>query len=192
MAVSVVVGSGNPVKVQAARSAFDRVFPDATHRVEGVPVPSGVPDQPRGRAETREGARNRAAAVAARRPEADFWVGIEGGVFDEDGRMYAFARVALRSGGRTSESATGAFALPAPVAERVRAGRELGSADDEVFDTEGSKRGRGAVGLLTGGAVGRAELYAGGVCLALPPFVHPDLYGGAADPDPPPAPEADR
>lgn len=177
---TVVVGSGNPVKVEAVRTAFGRVFPGAGYRVEGVAVPSGVPDQPRGRAETREGARNRMEAVAERRPEADFWVGIEGGVLERDGAMFAFARICVRSGGRTGESSTGVFRVPGPVAERVRSGSELGAADDEVFGTEDSKRGQGAVGLLTGGAVPRAELYAQGVCLALPPFVHSDLYPGGA------------
>lgn len=174
----VVVGSANPVKIEAARRAFRRVFPEVPSRVEGVAVPSGVPDQPRGRAETREGALRRAAGAASHRPEADYWVGIEGGVLEEEGRMFAFARVAVRSAGGTGESASGLFRLPDPVARRVRAGQELGAADDEVFGTEGSKRERGAVGLLTGGAVERSELYAHAVCLALARFVHPDLYGG--------------
>ena len=177
MATVVVVGSGNPVKLSAARAAFQRVFPDAGHRVEGVVVASGVPEQPRGVDETRRGARNRAGAAADRRPEADFWIGIEGGVLEQGRAMFAFARICVRSGDREGESATGLFRVPGPVAELVRAGVELGAADDEVFGTRASKRGQGAVGLLTGGAVDRAELYAQGVCLALAPFVHPGLYG---------------
>lgn len=178
MTSTVVVGSGNPVKVDAVRDAFASVFPAVEHRLESLAVPSGVSDQPRGRAETREGALHRADAAAERRPDAAFWVGIEGGVFEESGEMYAFARVAVRSSaGRTGESSSGAFRLPDPVAERVRRGTELGAADDEVFGTDDSKRGRGAVGLLTGGAVTRTGLYAQAVCLALAPFVHDDLYG---------------
>lgn len=174
---SIVVGSGNPVKIEAARRAFRTVFPDAEHELEGVAVPSGVPDQPWGREQAAEGARKRAAEVAARRPDADFWVGVEGGVEGEE-ELYAFARVVVRSERRKGESATGAFRLPAPVADRVRAGEELGAADDEVFGTTASKRDQGAVGLLTGGAVSRTELYAQGICLALTSFVHPELYGG--------------
>lgn len=178
--MAVVVGSGNPVKLEAARAAFGRVFPDVDHRVEGLPVPSGVPDQPRGVEETRRGARNRVGAAADRRPEADFWVGIEGGVLERGAAMYAFARICVRSVEGEGESSSGIFRVPEPVAERVRAGAELGAADDEVFGTEASKRGQGAVGLLTGGAVDRTELYAQGVCLALAPFVHPGLYGDRA------------
>lgn len=174
---TVVVGSGNPVKIEAARAAFRRVFPGDGHRVEGIAVPSGVSDQPRGIAETRRGARNRAGEVSELRPEADFWVGIEGGVVERDRAMFAFARICVLAAGRAGESSTGFFPVPGPVAERVRTGAELGVADDEVFGTESSKRGQGAVGLLTGGAVDRAELYAQGTCLALAPFVHPELYG---------------
>lgn len=175
---TVVVGSGNPVKADAVRDAFHRVFPEVEHRVESLAVPSGVSDQPRGRAETREGALRRAEAAAERRPDAAFWVGIEGGVFEESGMMYAFARVAVRSSaGRVGESSSGSFRLPGPVAERVRRGAELGAADDEVFGTRGSRLGQGAAGLVTGGAVTRTGLYAQAVCLALASFAHADLYG---------------
>lgn len=173
---TVAVGSTNPVKVEAARRAFGRVFPGEDHEVEGLSVGSGVPDQPRGEAQTREGARNRAEAVAGRRPDADYRVGIEGGVSEEEGGLYAFAWIVVRSADRSGEGVTGRFRLPEPVARRVRAGRELGAADDEVFGTSGSKRDEGAVGLLTAGAVSRTELYAQGACLALAPFVHPELY----------------
>lgn len=173
---TVIVGSGNPVKAEAARRAFDRVFPDRDHEVRAEAVPSSVADQPWGREETRKGALRRASEAAARHPDADFWVGIEAGVEERDA-LYAFARVAVRSTDRVGESETGAFRLPGPVAERVRAGRELGEADDEVFGREASKQAEGAAGLLTGGAVTRTDLYAQAVCLALVAFVRPGLYG---------------
>lgn len=188
----VIVGSRNPVKVEAVRRAFARVLPPGEHAVEGLAVPSGVPEQPRGETETRRGALRRAAAAARERPDADVWVGIEGGVAESGpagsdagggpggGRLYAFARVAVRVGDRVGESSSGRFRLPEPVAALVRAGVELGEADDRVFGREGSKREEGAVGLLTGGAVTRTELYAQAVCLALCRFVHPELYEDAA------------
>lgn len=138
------MGSKNPVKVEAVCQAFGRIFPEYARAVEivGVAAESGVSAQPRGERETRRGARNRAEDAARRRPEADYWVGLEGGV-----------------------------------AELVRAGVELGEADDRVFGRTGSKWEEGAVGLLTGGAVTRTELYAQAVALALCRFVHPELYG---------------
>ena len=44
------------------------------------------------------------------------------------------------------------------------------------FDTVGAKHQEGAIGLLTQGVLGRAELYEQGVIAALIPFLRPGLY----------------
>lgn len=176
MRVTVVVASGNPVKLAAARRGFELMLPNREIGLEPFPVPSGVPDQPRGDPETRRGAETRAEEAARRRPGADYWVGIEGGVEDGPDGMTAFAWVVVRSPRRAGASRTASFPVPPPVAELVRAGRELGEADDEVFGTEGSKSREGAVGLLTEGAVSRARLYEQAVALALIPFRNEELF----------------
>lgn len=185
--MEIAVGSRNPVKLEAVRLAFERTFPGEAVEVVGHEVDPGVPEQPHGEAETREGALTRARGAARRAPGADYHVGIEGGVApphpDDSGgaegsvALHAFARVVVLRGDRIGESATGRFRLPEPVAALVWEGVELGEADDRVFGREGSKSGKGAVGLLTGGSVTRTELYAQAVCLALCRFVHPELYG---------------
>ena len=65
--------------------------------------------------------------------------------------------------------------LPPEVRARVERGEELGSANDAVFGTVGSKQRGGAFGLLTGGRFTREGVYAETLCLALLPFVNP-LY----------------
>lgn len=188
----VVVGSRNPVKVEAARLGVERAFPGAEVEVRGVAVPSGVPDQPMDDEETRRGARGRADAAIRAVPEADFWVGMEGGLdelrtatnHDPDrDRLFAYAWVAVRRRGpggtdvpRLGESRTANFELPPRVVELVRGGMELGEADDHVFGRSDSKSEEGAVGLLTRGLVTRAELYAPAVLLALVPFLRRDLF----------------
>ena len=76
----IVVASKNPVKARAALNGFRRVFPEETFEVETVSVASGVSDQPLSDDETLRGARNRARAAMERVPDADAWVGLEGGV----------------------------------------------------------------------------------------------------------------
>jgi len=96
----VAVGSENPCKIDAVRRAFEEVFcrrdtddkKNQRGRVEIIvssyDAPSGVPDQPFGDAETRQGATNRAKAaydaacanVANGGYEPDFAVGLEGGL----------------------------------------------------------------------------------------------------------------
>jgi inosine/xanthosine triphosphatase len=178
--MKLVVGSSNPVKLAAARDGFAQVFGEAGLAVHGCDVPSGVPAQPFGDIETRQGAYNRAAAARAATPQADYWFGIEGGiaaevVFDTP-VLHAFAWVVvLNAHERLGMARTGTFVLPEAVAELVRAGVELGEADDRVFGRHNSKHSDGAVGLLTGGVIDRRAYYAHAVVLALVPFCNPTL-----------------
>ncbi len=111
-------------------------------------------------------------------PEADYGVGIEGGVEDHTDEMTAFAWIVIVSqDALLGKACTGTFLLPEAVAALVRQGKELGEADDLVFGRVNSKQEQGAVGLLTGGVLDRAQLYAQAVVLALMPFKHRTLYG---------------
>jgi non-canonical (house-cleaning) NTP pyrophosphatase len=62
------------------------------------------------------------------------------------------------------------------VAALVRAGVELGEADDRVFGRSGSKQGEGAVGLLTKGAICRSSYYEHALILALAPVLSEEHY----------------
>lgn len=173
---TLIIASHNPVKIRAASGAFQAMFPGETFEVETVSVPSDVADQPRSDQETVTGAENRARHAAQLFPLADYWVGIEGGIADEGQAMAAFAWVVVLGRDRSGKGRTGAFYLPPAVAGLVRAGKELGHADDLVFQTENSKQENGAVGLLTGNVLDRARFYEQAVLLALIPFRNPDLY----------------
>ncbi|MBZ0287666.1 MAG: DUF84 family protein, partial [Anaerolineae bacterium] len=107
---TVLVASTNPVKVQATRNGFERMFPKDHFRVSGTSVPSGVSDQPMSDDETYQGAVNRALAAADRMPEADFYVGIEGGIEDlPNGEMQGFAWIVIYDGERIGKSRTATF-----------------------------------------------------------------------------------
>jgi inosine/xanthosine triphosphatase len=173
----IVIASQNPVKIQAVVNGFQRMFLDQEFSVQTVSVPSGVSRQPRSNAETLHGALTRTAQAARRLPEADFWVGIEGGVEEtEEGEMIAFAWVAVRDSHQMGRGRTGAFYLPPSVTSLIRQGKELGEADDIIFGRINSKQENGAVGLLTGDVIDRAQLYEQAVILALIPFKNPRLY----------------
>ena len=172
---TIIVASQNPVKIQAALDGFHRMFPEEKFRAEGVSVPSDVSDQPMSDAETLQGALNRARHARAQTPQADYWVGIEGGCDEQRGALEAFAWVVVLSRERTGRSRTGTFVLPAEVARLVRQGVELGEADDRVFRRANSKQGNGAVGILTRDVIDRTGYYVHAVILALVPFKNPDL-----------------
>jgi inosine/xanthosine triphosphatase len=171
--VKVIVASRNPVKIGAASEAFATVFPAAAIDVSGIDVESGVGDQPDSDAETREGARARALRASDAMPDADFWVGLEGGVEVLDGQLMAFAWMAVKGRkGEVSEARSATLPLPPAVKELVDAGMELGEANDRVFSTVNSKQGGGAYGLLTDGRYTRESIYAQTLVIALTPFVN--------------------
>jgi inosine/xanthosine triphosphatase len=177
---TIVLASTNPVKAQAALKGFENIFPDEAFSVQTVSVPSGVSEQPMTDAETLQGAWNRSVNAVRCIPEADYWVGIEGGVEEEDGELLAFAWVVVRSADMQGKGRTGTFVLPVRVAELVHSGLELGAADDIIFERSNSKQENGAVGLLTGNVIDRCGLYAHAVMLALIPFRNVDLYSSRA------------
>lgn len=175
----VALGSTNPVKLEAVKEGFCSVFPKEALAFVSVEAASGVSVQPMGDADTRQGAQNRALDARRLLPEAEFWVGVEGGTEILPGapeRMLTFAWVVILSRKKRGLARTAAFELPEAVAALVRGGLELGDADDVVFKTSNSKRRNGAVGLLTGDVITRAGLYTPAVQLALIPFVRPELY----------------
>ena len=190
--LNVSVGSLNTAKLEAVRLAFARFFPGKAIVVSGFAAASRVSDQPMSDEETRRGALNRCAATAAANPGADFAVGLEGGCAECTTALpvlpgtellvseactsvtylecFAWMAVCEPSSGRYGWARTGSFQLPESVASLVRSGVELGVADDRVFGRSNSKQGEGAVGLLTRGAVTRAEYYEQALLLALIPF----------------------
>ena len=89
----VAVGSTNPVKVGAVEEAFTKYFSELI--VAGVPVVSGVAEQPRSEKETMVGARQRAQAALKQNTEAEYGVGLEGGVTEVEGKMFECAWVAI-------------------------------------------------------------------------------------------------
>jgi len=159
----VTVGSTNPVKVAAARAVLTPLIaPGAT--IEGVDVPSGVPDQPWGDEETVRGARARAAAALAT-SGADLAVAFEGGVVADEGdaaggglRTCAWAVVVDRDG-RVATGGSLAMPLPPAVAAMVRGGAELGQAMDALTNAHNTKQKLGAVGVLTAGLIDRRRAY---------------------------------
>ena len=171
--MNVVVASMNPVKIGAAREAFASVFPAESIDVTGIDVDSGVGDQPDSDAKTREGARARALRARDAAPDADFWVGLEGGVDVFDDQLMAFAWMAIKGRkGDISEARSATLPLPPAVKALVDAGMELGEANDRVFSTVNSKQGGGAYGLLTDGRYTRESIYAQTLIIALTPFVN--------------------
>ena len=172
----VIVASQNPVKVEATKIAFERMFPKEKFEVVGVQVPSFVSNQPMSDEETFEGAMNRAENAKIAHKAADFWVGIEGGIEDREDVMDAFGWMVVFTETTMSEARSCTFPLPPYIADAVRAGKELGHVNDAFFKMHNSKQGSGAVGSLTDNRVTRMDLYVQPLMLALIPLLKKELW----------------
>ncbi|MDE1970420.1 MAG: inosine/xanthosine triphosphatase [Patescibacteria group bacterium] len=173
----IIITSKNPVKIHAACDAFKKMFPGESHTVQEVSVRSDVSAQPMSDEETFRGAVNRVQNAVKFHPGADFWVGMEGGVDTHQEHLSSFAWIVVRSKeGKWGKGKTGTFILPTQVASLVRAGTELGDADDIVFGNTNSKQQNGAIGLLTDNLIDRTHFYSSATICALIPFKKPHLY----------------
>lgn len=173
----IIVASANPIKIETALNGFKRMFPRQKFEIQGYETQSGVSDQPITEEETLQGALNRASKVRETHRDGDFYVGIESGLEEYEGRLKSFGWVVvINKAGKFGEGRTGTFFLPPRVADLISQGYELGEADDIVFGMTNSKQSKGAIGILTGGVLSRASFYETAVITALIPFKNPDLY----------------
>lgn len=173
----IIVASTNPAKINAALDGFLRMFPEEEFDVQGVSVESGVSDQPMSDQETFQGALNRATNAKKAVADADFYVGLEGGIEAKGDDMEAFAwMIVISKEDKVGKGRTGVFFLPPQVAALIHEGKELGEADDIVFKKQNSKQANGAVGILTNDVITRTAYYSGAMVLALIPFRNPELY----------------
>lgn len=171
----VIVASANPVKLASVEQGFAPFFSDSL-TVEGRSVDTGVREQPLTDRETLAGANHRAANARRQYPEADYWVGIEGGVQERDGYFEAFGWVVILTPTGHSEARSATFLLPEALARGLRQGEELGPITDQLFNERNTKHHAGAIGLLSRQVILRDELYRHPVVMALLPFLHPELY----------------
>ena len=171
-----IIASKNPVKINSVKNGFEKVFGEQNMTFTGISVPSEIRDQPMNTNETYLGAQNRVKNAKLKHPEADFIVGIEGGLEVFEGQYYAFAWIFIDNGEIIGKSRTGSFMLPPKITELINQGMELGHADDIVFGHSNSKQKQGSVGILTKGAIDRTEYYTHAVALALVPFLNENLF----------------
>lgn len=156
--------------------AFAVLWPEGACDIVPVSVDSGVTAQPMSDAEGIRGAANRAQR-ARMALDADFGVGLEGGLHEVDGRWFDCGWVVVVDrDGREGIGSTVKIQTPAKVIALVHQGMELGVANDLFFGAANSKQAQGHFGLMTNGAITRAQGYRDGVIMALTRFLHPDLF----------------
>lgn len=171
----VVVGSTNPVKIKATTKAFKKAF-GKNIEVYSVATNSQVPAQPLTDSETFKGALHRAKR-AKEKINADFGVGIEGGVHKHKHGIFSNAWVVVIDKiGNVGSGTSARFQLPNRVIKLMSGGKELGEVIDDLVGGRGIKKKGGAYGVLTEGKLTRSQAYEQGVLCALMPFITPNHW----------------
>jgi len=173
--LKVIIGSKNPVKINATRSALSSLYPTLEIDCLGIHAPSLVSEQPMTEEETKKGAINR-VAYCQQQHQADFYVAIEGGVDLFDHGPATFAYVVIANNSHQSIGRSAMLPLPNEVYSLLQQGEELGPVMDNMFNTVNIKQKGGAIGLLTNGKASRESDYNHALILAMAPFLNQALY----------------
>ena len=174
--MKVAVGSTNPVKINATKQAFEKIWPNKKWAVIGLEVSSGVSNQPMSDLESIKGATNRAKA-ALKKVGADFGVGLEGGIQKTKGLWFDTGWVVvIDKNGILGIGTSIRMQSPPVMMKYVHKGMELGHIDDLIFGKKNTKHKQGHFGLMTRGVLVREEAYQHGVISALARFLHPKLF----------------
>jgi inosine/xanthosine triphosphatase len=173
--LNIVVGSKNPVKINAAKHIFAMYFPQHSINCQGVDAPSNVPDQPIGEEETRIGAQNRVEHCKTHYP-ADYYVAMEGGAEQFSYGAATFAYVVIDNALNQVIGRSSNLPLPQIFYNALLNGEELGDVMDKAFNTTNIKQQGGAIGLLTNHHATRESTYTQALTLAMAPFLHSSLY----------------
>lgn len=171
----IAVGSERPSKITPVKEVFEHHFKHVN--VIGVSVSSGVAEQPLSDDEIFTGAYNRAKAALEKVKNAEYGVGIEGGLHKYSYGWFERSTVVIMDRkGNIGIGTSGGLALPKVVLHKIEAGKTLEEVIDELFGTTKIGSGIGMFGLLTKGIVTRAEGIKHGVAFALARFLHAELY----------------
>jgi len=173
--IKVAVGSKNPIKIEAAKLAFEKVFGQC--KIIGISVSSDVSDMPVSFEEMVKGAKNR-AIKAKKKLNADFGVGLEGGFKDEGvGTFLTGFTAVIDKNGVWGYGQGGGLLMPKSIVEKVRKeGKELGDVMDEVRGLKNTKQHEGCVGFFTDNLIPRKEAYEKTIIYALSRFSKNEMF----------------
>jgi inosine/xanthosine triphosphatase len=176
--MKVLVGSQNPIKIEATKEVFLKYFGQTN--VIGINVSSKVSAQPIDK-EMFKGAKNRALQLKRlsekENLEADFFVGIEGGIIKLYSRWFASgAACVIDNQGRFGYGLSPCFELPEGVVDKLLSGSELGEVMEQISGKINIKQREGAIGFLSKGMIDRKNLYIHCLIAAFVPFINKELY----------------
>lgn len=175
--LKIVLGSENEPKRIAVLKAFKKVFPEAGVRVLALQVESGISDHPTSASEALRGSINRIKYARKIKEGADYYVGIEGGLSEIDGKYWEHSFVSVEDKSGTLNSAVSAgLAIKGKILKNILEGGELKYALEEEYGLKDMGMKQGFYGLTTNNLITRDSATCDAVIFALAPFKNPKYF----------------
>jgi inosine/xanthosine triphosphatase len=173
--MKIIVGSKNPVKINAVKQIFSKVYKNI--QIKALKIDSGVGNQPLGLNQCYQGALNRAEKVKLKHPAADFWIGIEAGLQTFDfGTFTGGIVVILDKNNIQGIGISSQLLLPEKIVSKTSKKNELGQVLGNITQRKNIKKQEGAFGLFTNNIISRKDAYVQAVACALSRFLNKKYF----------------
>ena len=171
----IVIGSTSPVKVNATKQAFGTYFDEI--EVKALPLVSGVKAFPTSDEETLQGALNRAKKACSLEPEAEFAVGIEGGLSKLDNYVLVKQIAVVIKDDIIGIGVSAGYVAPEGLIRQLNmASDESRKIIDSYFGREEILSKEGVIGVMTNEVLNRTRVTKDAVICALTRFINPQFY----------------
>jgi len=175
--MKIAIGTLNKAKSSAIQDVFSLVFKDC--EFWSIATDSGVKAQPLSDSEAIQGAENRAKQALEKVEDADFGIGAEGTVDENEHGMFLCGWVViLHKSGKKGIGGSPKILLPESFREKIKSGMELSAIIRELYNDEKDeiRHSQGTIGILTDGMCTRVDQFKTATACALAPFLHEKLY----------------
>ena len=175
--MKILIATKNAAKIQGAREAFSTYF--GNFDLEGIAVPSEVPDQPINE-QIFQGAKNRIKNLVRfaeqNNIEADYFLSVESGLTKQLGSWLNISIAIIRDKyGYESVGTSPAYPVPEKyVGEIIQT--DLEKVFTKIFNQDEINPNKGGVRLLTHGQITRADLIMEAFLMALTEIVNGSVW----------------
>lgn len=167
--MKIAIGSKNLAKLRSAKLAIRKLFPNA--KIIAVDVRSNVSAQPKSDEESIRGALTR-AKLAQKKTNADFGIGMEGGIHKIGKNYFESGWVAIvDKRGKVGLGSSARWQVSKKILKPLLSGQELGDVINNLTARNNVHYKEGVMDLITNGHLPRHISYSHGILFAFAPFI---------------------
>jgi inosine/xanthosine triphosphatase len=175
--MKIILTTKNAAKVSAAVDALDQIFGFGSYEIGSVDLESAG-SEPFGEESLLRQIKIGIAKAEGLEMGGDYYVGMEGGVIEQNEYMEEVACVIVKESksGQFGISKAASFQVPRSAAADVKRGMPFAEAVEKNFSVHNVKQGGGFVHILTKGIITKKDLYFQPLVVAMSKVTRKDLY----------------